>query len=119
MSYNSSNIFARILRGEIACVKIFENDYVLAFKDIHPKAPYHVLVVPKGEYRNFHDFHANAPAIMIGEFYQAVRQIIEQSKLNQDGYRLITNFGENGGQEVDHYHVHILGGKAIGPLIAS
>lgn len=118
MSYDSSNIFAKILRGEIACGKIFENEYALAFNDTHPKAPYHILVIPKGEYCNFHEFHAQAPAVMVSEFYQVVRRVIEQYNLHQDGYRLITNYGEKGGQEIPHYHVHILGGKAIGPLVA-
>ena len=117
MTYDSSNIFARILRKEIPCAKVLENDFVLAFKDITPKAPIHILVIPKGAYCNFHDFHENATAEEIQEFYKAVSQIVKDHTLDQSGYRLITNFGQNGGQEVPHYHVHILGGKRIGPLV--
>lgn len=119
MSYDPSNIFAQILRGEIACTKVFENEHAIAFNDIHPQAPSHILVIPKGEYRNFHDFHQHAPTTTIGEFYQAIRHIIQQYNLDQNGYRLITNCGKDSGQIVDHYHIHILSGKPLGPLVTS
>lgn len=119
MLYDPSNIFARILREEIACDKVFETNSVLAFNDIDPKAPTHVLIIPKGNYCNFHDFHENAPHSLISDFYQAIRTIIQQCQLDQQGYRLITNCGIDGGQIVEHYHVHLLGGKSLGPLVGS
>lgn len=119
MLYDSSNIFARILREEITCDKVFENDHVLAFNDINPQAPQHILIIPKGDYCNFHDFHENAPTLLINEFYQAIRYVIQQCHLTKDGYRLITNCGADGGQIVDHYHVHLLGGKNLGSLITA
>lgn len=118
MSYDRSNIFAQILRGEIACTKIFENEHAIAFNDINPQAPSHILVIPKGEYRNFHDFHQHASATSINEFYQAIGHVIKQYNLEENGYRLITNCGKDSGQLVDHYHVHILSGKPLGPLVA-
>lgn len=118
MSYNPSNIFAQILRGEIACTRVFENEHAIAFNDIHPQAPSHILVIPKGEYRNFHDFHQHAPATLVCSFYQAVQEVIQQYNLEKNGYRLITNCGKDSGQIVDHYHVHILSGKPLGPLVA-
>jgi diadenosine tetraphosphate (Ap4A) HIT family hydrolase len=117
MSYDLNNIFARILRQEIPCTRIFEDDFVLAFPDINPKAPVHILVIPKGEYVNFHDFHANAPAETIAHFYKKVSEIALDHGLEQDGYRVIANCGDNGGQEVAHYHVHILGGRPLGPMV--
>ncbi len=117
MSYDSSNIFARILRQEITCNDIFENNHALAFKDIDPKAEHHILIIPKGPYRNFHDFHQQANAEEIYAFYQAITHIIGQYKLEENGYRLINNCGKHGGQIVDHYHVHLLGGQPLGPLV--
>ena len=117
MSYNPSNIFAQILRGEITCIKIFESEYSLAFHDIHPQAPLHILVIPKGEYCNFHDFHQHAPENLVYGFYHAIQQIIHQYQLEKNGYRLISNSGQDSGQLVDHYHVHILGGKPLGSLV--
>lgn len=118
MSYDPSNIFAQILRGEIACTKVFENEHAFAFNDIHPQAPFHILVIPKGEYRSFHDFHQHASTEQICGFYQAVQHIIQHSKLDDNGYRIITNCGKDAGQIVDHYHVHILSGNHLGPLVA-
>lgn len=119
MLYDSSNIFARILRQEITCDKVYESKTVLAFNDIDPKAPTHILIIPKGQYCNFHDFHENAPPLLIAEFYQAIQIIIHQCHLENQGYRLITNCGLNSGQIVNHYHVHLLGGKQLGSLITS
>lgn len=118
MSYDSSNIFARILRQEIACQKIFENDQALAFKDIDPKATHHILIIPKGPYRHFHDFHQQATLEEIQGFYQAITHVINVYRLEEKGYRLITNCGQDGGQIVDHYHVHLLGGQPLGPLVS-
>lgn len=117
MSYDSNNIFAKILRGEIPCSKIFEDEMVLAFRDINPKAPVHILVIPKGNYVNFHDFHGNAPCEFVGHFYRKVGDLVKSQGLVDSGYRVITNCGENGGQEVPHYHVHLLGGEALGPML--
>ena len=118
MLYDSSNIFARILREEIACDKVFETPFALAFNDIEPKAPTHILIIPKGDYCNFHQFHENAPPSLISGFYQAIQSIIQQHQLEQHGYRLITNCGVDGGQIVEHYHVHLLAGKPLGSLIS-
>ncbi len=117
MSYDLNNIFARILRQEIPCQRVFEDDFILAFHDIHPKAPIHILVIPKGEYVNSQDFHENASAEQIVHFYKKVSEIASASQLDQDGYRIIANTGANSGQEVEHYHIHILGGRPLGPMI--
>ncbi len=118
MSYDFNNIFAKILRGEIPCDKVLEDEKVLAFKDIRPKAPVHVLVIPKEPYVNFHDFHANAPTELVVHFYKKVGELAVEQNLDATGYRIISNSGENGGQEVPHYHVHILGGRPLGPMIS-
>ncbi|MBI1954375.1 MAG: HIT domain-containing protein [Proteobacteria bacterium] len=117
MSYNSDNIFAKILKGEIPCQKIFENDYALAFHDKFPKAPVHALVITKGYYLNFHDFSQKASSEEIVAFNKAIKSVIQQLGLEEKGYRLISNCGEYGGQEVPHYHVHICSGKPLGPLL--
>lgn len=119
MSYDNNNIFARILRGEIPCQKIFENDQVLAFNDIAPKAPVHILVIPKGKYISIDDFGTNASAEEIKAFYVAIAKITETQNLKDKGFRVIANTGLNGGQEVPHFHVHILGGRQLGPMLAN
>ncbi len=116
-AYDSQNIFARILRGEIPAKKIYEDDYALAFPDIAPKAPVHILVIPKGAYRDVYDFGARAGSEEIAGFARAVSKIIAQENLESAGFRVISNCGLHGGQEVPHYHVHILGGKALGAMI--
>lgn len=118
MPYDNNNIFAKIIRGEIPCNEVYSDDEVLAFHDASPAAPVHVLVVPKGEYTSFDDFAAKADTKKIGSFFEKVREIA--SKLDcADGYRLITNNGKNASQTVEHFHVHILGGKPLGGLVAS
>lgn len=117
MPYDDSNIFAKILRKEIPCTPVFENDHVLAFEDIAPKAPVHILVIPKGSYISFNDFGENAPADEQKAFFQAVSRIAKDKGLDKTGYRLIANHFEDAGQEVDHFHVHILGGKPLGPML--
>ena len=119
MAYDDSNIFARILRGEIPCKKVFENEHVLAFRDIHPKAPVHILVLPKGRYLSIADFGARASAQEITAFYQAVSSIAETEGLSRDGFRAIANTGLNGGQEVPHFHLHLLGGGKLGPMVVA
>jgi len=117
-TYDPNNIFARILRGEIPCNKAFEDEYVLAFHDIHPQAPTHVLVCPKGPYVSMSDFTTTATDAEIVGFYRAIGKIISDLGLDATGYRTITNTGLNGGQEVPHLHVHILGGRALGPMLS-
>ncbi|MBW8309147.1 MAG: histidine triad nucleotide-binding protein [Candidatus Paracaedibacteraceae bacterium] len=117
MSYDVNNIFARILRQEIPCNKVFEDEKVLAFHDVYPKAPIHILIIPKGEYINFHDFHQKADPETITHLYKKVTDIIEQFGLQKPGYRLITNCGLNGGQEVPHYHIHLVGGDKLGTTV--
>ena len=118
MSYDSNNIFAKILRGDIPCKKVYEDNYSLAFHDIQPKAPVHVLVIPKGSYINYADFAANAPDSEISGFVKAVSKVAEKLGVENEGYRLIVNSGLNGGQEVSHYHIHILGGRVLGAMVA-
>lgn len=117
MSYDVNNIFARILRQEIPCNKVFEDEKILAFHDINPKAPVHILIIPKGSYINFHDFHSHADANLIAHFYKKVAELSAQFDLQQSGYRVITNCGINGGQEVPHYHIHLIGGGKLGAMI--
>lgn len=116
-SYDPNNIFAKILRGEIPCGKVYEDDHVLAFKDINPQAPVHILVVPKGAYVSISDFGAKASAAEIKAFFDAVSKIAAEQGLAADGFRTITNTGQNGGQEVPHFHLHILGGRRLGPML--
>ncbi len=118
MSYDQNNIFAKILREEIPCNKAYEDEYVLAFHDIAPQAPVHILVIPKGEYVSIADFSAKASDAEIAGFYRAVSKIIDQNDLEAEGFRTIANTGLNGGQEVPHFHLHILGGTALGPMLA-
>lgn len=118
MSYDENNIFAKILRGEIPCETVFEDDYVLAFKDINPQAPVHILVIPKGQYVSIADFGAKASEVEIAAFYRAVSKIVEEAGILYSGFRTIANTGSDGGQEVSHFHVHILGGEPVGPMIS-
>ena len=117
MSYDSNNIFAKILRGEIPSNKVYEDDHVFAFADIAPAAPVHVLVVPKGEYVSFDDFASKASADVIAHFFATVKKIAEQQGVDKTGYRLITNHGSDASQSVPHFHMHILGGKPMGGLL--
>lgn len=114
--YNPDNIFAKILRGDIPCKKVFENGWVLAFHDIAPKAPVHVIIIPKKPYVSFIDFSKNASADEIAAVMQSTGQIAANLKLEESGYRVITNAGQNAGQEVPHFHLHLLGGKALPPF---
>lgn len=116
--YDPNNIFARILRREIPCTPVYEDDYVLAFRDIAPKAPAHILVIPKGAYLDISDFGARASAAEIEGFFRAVAKISEDHNLTQQGFRAIANSGLHGGQEVPHFHLHLLGGKSLGPMLS-
>lgn len=117
MVYDTNNIFAKILRGEIPCKKVFENEFALAFHDINPQAPVHVLVIPKGEYISMADFTANAPAELMTGFFRAVGKVAEDLSLVEPGYRILANAGENAHQEVPHLHIHIFGGRPLGPML--
>ncbi|MBY0462206.1 MAG: histidine triad nucleotide-binding protein [Alphaproteobacteria bacterium] len=119
MSYDPNNIFAKILRGEIPCKKISEDEFYLAFHDIQPRAPIHALVIPKSAYKDVYDFNQNAKNEEIIGFCKGINQVTQLLNLNQDGFRLISNSGVYGGQEVPHYHVHLLGGKKLGPMLFS
>jgi diadenosine tetraphosphate (Ap4A) HIT family hydrolase len=116
-AYNDQNIFAKILRGEIPNNTVYEDEYVLAFHDISPQAPIHILVIPKGAYLSIDDFGAHAPAEMVQGFFRAIDKIAAQENLKAQGFRCIANTGLHGGQEVPHFHMHILGGKAVGPMV--
>lgn len=117
MSYDPNNIFARILRKEISCNPLYEDDQVLAFPDINPKAPTHILVIPKGEYIDFYDFVTRAKSEEISHFYRIAGQLCHQHGLTQSGFRVVSNAGYNGGQEVPHFHIHLLGSKTkLGPI---
>ena len=115
--YDDTNIFAKILRGEIPCGKVYEDDHALAFNDINPQAPTHILVIPKGRYVSWDDFSANAPDAEIAGFIRAVGHVARAAGLVEPGYRLLANIGHNGHQEVPHLHVHIFGGRALGPML--
>jgi len=118
MAYDRNNIFARILRGEIPCRKVYEDQHVLAFDDINPQAPVHILVVPKGEYRSMDDFAATASDAEIVAFSRAVGRIARERGLADSGYRILANTGRDAYQEVPHFHVHIFGGRPLGRMIS-
>ena len=117
MAYDRNNIFARILSGEVPCKKILETEHVLAFHDISPQRPVHMLVIPKGEYESLDDLTAKAPPAAIAALFAAAGQIAREAGLDQTGYRLIVNTGRDGGQEVPHLHLHIVGGASAGPML--
>ncbi|PYE83817.1 HIT domain-containing protein [Pseudoroseicyclus aestuarii] len=115
--YDDQNIFARILRGEIPNKTVHEDDWALAFEDVAPKATVHILVIPKGPYVDYGHFAREASDDEILGFTRALGQVCEQAGL-EGGYRVVANTGADGGQEVPHFHLHILGGEAIGPIRA-
>ena len=118
LPYDESNIFARILRGELPCAKVYEDEHVLAFNDIRPAAPVHVLVIPKGAYVSWDDFSERGSAEEITAFVRAVGRIARDQGLVATGYRLLANVGASGGQEVPHLHVHIFAGRPLGPMLS-
>jgi len=117
MSYDKNNVFAKIIRGEIPCTKVYEDAHVIAFNDLHPKAPVHILVLPKGEYINIIDFTKNASPEEVDALFKAASTIAKNEGLEESGFRVITNCGSNGGQEVPHLHLHLLGGKKLGGMV--
>ncbi len=116
--YDDGNIFARILRGEIPCKTLFDDEHALAFHDINPAAPTHILVIPKGRYVSWDDFSARASEAEIAGFVRAVGKVARDAGLVEGGYRLLANAGQNSGQEVPHLHVHVFGGRRLGPMLA-
>ncbi len=116
--YDDQNIFAKILRGEIPSKKVFENEFALAFHDINPQAPHHILVIPKGPYVSWDDFSAKASEAEIAGFVRAVGQVARDAGFVEPGYRLLANVGHDGHQEVPHLHVHIFAGQPLGPMLA-
>ena len=119
MVYDDNNIFARILRGEIPCKKAYEDDFALAFHDIRPAAPVHVLVIPKGPYVSLEDLCANASPAFVGGFFKAVAATARHLGVLESGYRILANNGADAHQEVMHFHVHIFAGWPLGPMLKS
>lgn len=117
LPYDPQNIFAKILRGEIPCKRVYEDEWALAFHDINPQAPEHVLVIPKGAYVSWDDFSAYASEAEIAGFVRAVGRVARELGLVTPGYRLLANVGIDAHQEVPHLHVHIFGGKPLGPML--
>jgi len=117
LPYDDSNIFAKILRGELPCNKVYEDDHALAFHDIRPQAPVHVLVIPKAPFVSWDDFTVEASDAQIAGFSRAVGAVTRQLELDDPGYRLMVNMGGHGHQEVPHLHVHIFGGRQFFHMI--
>ena len=115
--YDTNNIFARILRGEIPSKRVYEDEFAVAFHDINPQAPIHVLVIPRGPYISFADFTAKASEAEIAGFFRAVGKVAKALDLEAPGYRILANMGEDAGQEVPHFHVHLFGGKRLGAML--
>lgn len=118
LPYDPDNIFAKILRGEIPSNKVYEDAHALAFHDINPQAPQHILVIPKGAYVSWDDFAAKAPDAEIAGFVRAVGQVAREAGMVEPGYRLLANVGQDGHQEVPHLHVHLFAGRPLGPMLA-
>ena len=116
-SYENENMFAKILRSEIDCEKILENKHALAFLDINPQAPIHILIIPKNKYIDFNDFTQKGSDQEIKHFWELVNDVINKKNISESGFRLITNSGKDGNQDVPHFHVHLLGGKNLGKMI--
>jgi histidine triad (HIT) family protein len=119
LPYDDQNVFAKILRGEIPSKRVYEDEFAIAFHDIAPAAPLHVLVIPRGAYVSWDDFAARGSDAEIAGFVRAIGQVARDHGLVAPGYRLLANVGGHGGQEVPHLHVHLFGGKPLGPMLAS
>ena len=118
MAYDDQNVFARILRGEIPCTRLYEDEFALAFPDIRPAVPTHILVIPKGKYISIADFGASGSPAEITGFFRAVAHVAKMVGVEESGYRILANSGPDSHQEVPHFHVHILGGTKLGPLLS-
>jgi diadenosine tetraphosphate (Ap4A) HIT family hydrolase len=117
VAYDQSNIFARILRGEVPCSKVYEDEHVLAFHDINPQTPTHVLVIPKGEYVSLDDFSEKASSAEIAGLVRALGRIAREQEVAQSGYRVLANNGRAAHQEVPHFHVHLFAGRDLGGML--
>lgn len=117
MTYDNNNVFAKILRGEIPSRKIYEDAHVIAFHDLHPRAPVHALVIPRGAYRDMDDFSARASDAEMAGLTRAIGQVARDAGIDKTGYRVISNCGADGGQEVPHLHFHVLGGRPVGRMV--
>ncbi len=116
--YYDQNVFAKILRGELPSTRVYEDEWALAFLDIAPLAPVHILVIPKGPYVSWDDFTAKASDAEIAGYVRAIGQIARDENLVVEGYRLLANTGRNSGPEIPHLHVHIFGGRPLGPMLS-
>ena len=120
MSYDNNNIFAKILRGEVPCEKIYEDEYVLSFYDVNPQRKIHALVIPKGNYIDLDDFNAKATDKEIVGYFKGISKVAKKLGISVDigkGYRTISNLSDHGGQEVPHLHFHLLGGEKVGKML--
>jgi histidine triad (HIT) family protein len=117
MTYDRNNVFARILRGEIPCKKVYEDEHILAFDDITARAPTHVLVIPKGEYVSLDDFSAKASEAELAAFVRALGHVARTRAVAEAGYRVLANIGRDGHQEVPHFHAHVVGGRDLGGML--
>ena len=116
--YDDQNVFAKILRGELPCKKVMEDEHVLAFHDINPLAPVHVLVIPKGFYVSWDDFSREASDAEMAALTRAIGEVARMVGADTQGYRVLSNIGKRGGQEVPHFHVHVFGGQPLGPMLS-
>lgn len=117
MAYDDGNVFAKILRGEVPCKKVYENEYALAFHDVHPQAPVHVLVIPKGRYVDWDDFTAHASEAESLGLLRAIGSVARELGVVENGYRILANSGRDAHQEVPHLHVHVFAGRPLGPML--
>lgn len=117
MPYDRNNVFARILRGEVPCNKVYEDEHMLAFRDINPQAPTHIILIPKGEYVSIDDFSAAASDVELAAFMRAIGRIAKQEGVVEGGYRVLANHGRAAHQEVPHFHLHLFGGCELGPML--
>jgi diadenosine tetraphosphate (Ap4A) HIT family hydrolase len=117
MAYDDNNVFARILRGEIPCKKVYEDEYALSFYDVRPLAPVHVLVIPKGPYVSLDDMSSQASPAFVGGFFRAVAETARLLDVVDSGYRILANIGAHAHQEVMHFHVHIFAGRPLGGML--
>jgi diadenosine tetraphosphate (Ap4A) HIT family hydrolase len=117
MDYDRQNVFALILRGELPCNKVYEDEHVLAFHDIHPQAPVHIVLIPKGEYVSVDDFSENASDAELAAFMRAISHLASEAGVREGGYRILANHGHAAHQEVPHFHLHLFGGGDLGPML--
>jgi histidine triad (HIT) family protein len=117
MPYDRNNVFARILRGELPCITVYEDEHVLAFRDVNPQAPTHIIVIPKGEYVSADDFSEQATNAELAAFMRAIHQTARAEGVSESGYRILANHGDDAHQEVPHFHLHLFGGRELGPML--